>query len=222
MHSPTPLGLTAQQPNPGTRLAGSLPLQGDEVALEATEAPTFTLRFTEWRCGHHGQRPADIPCQSVEQAQLILQAIGHAMSEPGNAVAALFDHRASFDGIHICADHADAIEPDANLWGWRSNVYCLTAEQFAALQTPEMKAAQLDRSGEPLPIWDGKTYLDDFEYITLLSPEEVQALCKPVEWHEVGERSAICSAPPIIENGDWLASEIKDFADIRASKVGAS
>ena len=41
----------------------------DRTEPKSTDAAPFTLRFTEWRCGHHGTRPDDIPVHSIAQAQ---------------------------------------------------------------------------------------------------------------------------------------------------------
>ena len=47
----------------------------DTTKDKSADAAPFTLRFMEWRCGHHGTRPDDIPVHSIAQAQAIVKAL---------------------------------------------------------------------------------------------------------------------------------------------------
>lgn len=49
------------------------------------------LEFYEWECGHHQDTPDSIEVSSEEQAEAILCAISHAISQPGRAMAQLIN-----------------------------------------------------------------------------------------------------------------------------------
>ena len=61
------------------------PADGAWRSLQVPRSPPGPL------CGHHCQRPADIPVETPEQASLILCAISHAISQPGHARAVLMN-----------------------------------------------------------------------------------------------------------------------------------
>lgn len=171
-----------------------------------TPAAPYTLRFTEWHCGHHGTRPGDIPCHSIEQAQAIVRAIGYAISQPGHARAVLFDEL-SGTTIYITDDHADNIAPG---WPTRTVVYHATQEELAELLS--LQAAFDYCYGGTLKQWDGTAFLDDMEVVTSLSTEAIEAAIAPVEWHEDGERRAVCDAPPVLKPAAELLAELREAA----------
>ena len=106
----------------------------DRTEPKSTDAATFTLRFTAWECGHHGKRPDDIPVHSIEQAQAIVNAIGHAISQPGNARAALFNNWAG-TSIYLTDDYADPIQKDWRRWAPRTTIHYATQEEMATMDT---------------------------------------------------------------------------------------
>ena len=174
-----------------------------------TPAAPYTLRFTEWRCGHHGQRPADIPVHSVEQAQLILQAIGYAICQPGHARAVLFDAISAGSTAYITDDYAEPIQPPS--WP-RTTVYHGTEAEMAELRTDALKSAYDYAYGGTLQQWDGTAYLDEMEVVTTLTPEAIEAAIAPVEWHEEDQRRAVCDVPPIVKPAEELLAELREAA----------
>ncbi|MDQ0068988.1 hypothetical protein J2W34_000762 [Variovorax boronicumulans] len=167
-------------------------------------AAPYTLRFTEWRCGHHGQRPADIPVHSVEQAQLILQAIANAMSQPGHARAAIFNETAG-----ACAyatdDFAEAFPTQLTS---RTVIYHGSNEEIAELL--KLAAAFDYAYGGELEQWDGSTYLDGMEVITTLTTPEIEAAIAPVEWWDEGRRFHVCETPPVLKPAAELLTELRE------------
>jgi hypothetical protein len=102
----------------------------------------LTLRFTHWECGHHGTRPADIPVASVAQAHAILSAISHAISQPGNARAQLFDATKGVGDIYVTDDYvSDDFSPTSELRLDRPIMICGDAATVAAIQAPDLNAA---------------------------------------------------------------------------------
>lgn len=174
-----------------------------------TPAAPYTLRFTEWRCGHHGQRPADIPVHSVEQAQLILQAIGYAISQTGHARAVLFDAISAGSTAYITDDYAEPIQPPS--WP-RTTVYHGTEAEMAELRTDALKSAYDYAYGGTLQQWNGTDFLDDMQVVTTLDIKAIEAAIAPVEWHEDGERRAVCDAPPVIKPAAELLAELREAA----------
>jgi hypothetical protein len=175
-------------------------------------AAPLTLRFTEWRCGHHGQRPNDIPVHSVEQAQLILQAIANAISQPGHARAALFDDTKG-TSVYLTDDYTDTIRQG---WPSRTVVYHGSQAEIDEMQT--LGAAFDYAYGGTLTRWDGRTYLDDLEVITSLSVAEIETLIAPLDWTEEGQRSAVCEVPPVLKPAAELLAELREAAEELAAE----
>lgn len=174
-----------------------------------TPAAPYTLRFAEWRCGHHGQRPADIPVDGVEQARLILQAISCAISQPGHARAVLFDFISVGPTAYITDDYAEPIQfPSLP----RTTVYHGTEAEIAELRTDAMKSAYDYAYGGTLQQWDGTAYLDDMLVVTTLDIKAIEAAIAPVEWHEDGQRRAVCDAPPVLKPAAELLAELREAA----------
>ncbi len=169
-------------------------------------AAPFTLRFTEWRCGHHGQRPEDIPVHTVEQAQLVLQAIGNAITQPGHARAAIFDDGKGAS-VYLTDDYTEAIPGG---WSPRTVVYHGNEAEIAELLTlgPAFDYAY----GGVLEQWHGRTYLDGLEVVTTLSVPEIEAAIAPLNWWDDGQRSAVCEVPPILKPAAELLSELREAA----------
>lgn len=189
-------------------------------AEQASTAP-FTLTFTEWCCGHHGQRPTDIPVHSTEQATLILQAIAHAITQPGHARAVLFSED-RYTSIYLTDDYAEPITVDYS-WSYRTVIHHGTIEEIEALRGVKKQVLDECFAG-PLEVWDGKQSPDDyFEVLSTLSVQEIEEACKPVEWHEVGTRIQVCTElKPLIKPVALLLGELREYqAEYVDKGVGA-
>lgn len=188
----------------------------------STVAP-YTLRFMEWQCGHHGTRPNDIPVSSVEQAQAIVNALGYAISQPGNARAALFKDERGVS-IYMTDDYAEVIPTDEWSWAPRTTIYHATPEELAELLG--LQAAFDYCYGGELQQWDGTKYLDDMEVATTLSVEAIEAAIAPVSWYESDRRRAVCDVPPVIKPAAELLAELREaaqeLADETAEQGGAA
>lgn len=179
-------------------------------------AEPYTLRFMEWQCGHHGTRPDDIPVHSIAQAQAIVNALGYAISQPGNARAALFkDERGT--SIYLTDDHADTIQTDEWSWAPRTTIYHATPEELAELMG--LQAAFDYCYGGELKQWDGTAYLDDMEVVTTLDPAAIEAAVAPVSWYEADRRRAVCNVPPIIKPAAELLAELREAAQDLAAEA---
>lgn len=128
----------------------------------------LTLRFIEWQCGHHHQRPADIQCTSVVQAHAILTAISCAISQPGSARAILFDATHGYagisGGIYLTDDHVDPdFKPTTQLTDERPVLIYGDEATLAAIQAPSLQPAreQWYFAGDGVPDLDGLACWDD-------------------------------------------------------------
>jgi len=188
----------------------------------STAAP-YTLRFMEWQCGHHGTRPDDIPVSSVEQAQAIVNALGYAISQPGNARAALFKDERGVS-IYMTDDYAEVIPTDEWSWAPRTTIYRATPEELAELLG--LQAAFDYCYGGELQQWDGTKYLDDMVVVTTLSVEAIEAAIAPVSWYGSDQRRAVCDVPPVIKPAAELLAELREaaqeLADEAAEQGGAA
>lgn len=179
----------------------------------------ITIRFMQWECGHHGQRPADIPCQTIEQANLILQAISHAISQPGHARAAVFDDTHG-QNVYITDDYVEPVGPLNNAT-YLTTLYIGTAEEMAELESPALtEALEWELGGMP-PVWDGKDDLTHLEAVAVMTAERAEALTAPVEWHEEANRAANAySVPPIIKPLADLLLALRAEAAAQAVETG--
>lgn len=186
----------------------------DRTEPKSTNAAPFTLRFMEWQCGHHGTRPDDIPVHSIAQAQAIVNALGHAISQPGNARAVLFGglHATS---IYLTDDYADPIHKDEWQWPWRVVIYHATPEEMAELVS--LEAAAVEYYGSPMKQWDGVAYLDEMEVVTALAVEAIEAAVAPLDWYEADRRRVVCEVPPIIKPAAELLIELREIAQAMAA-----
>lgn len=176
----------------------------------------YTLHFTEWQCGHHCQRPDDIPVADPAQATLILQAISHAISQPGHARAVLLDtDSAQFAYItddHVSVGHGDErkFTSDGSGWTLRPVVVCCTPEQQAAIHSDELKDAR-ECWPELIEKWDGNGALWGAEFVTTtLTVAEVQAMAAPLEAYE--ERTTRFEVPPVFRSADEVLAELRSEA----------
>lgn len=147
----------------------------------------LTLHFTEWECGHHQQRPADIQVSSPEQAAQILTAISHSISQPGYAHAVLMDETRGTpiyltDDYFSIAQHAGNVMPENPLdcgCSERPTLFYGTEAEIAQLESePYAQAAEWVYGGT-LARWDGTAFFDDSVAMTTLSLAELQALVDP-------------------------------------------
>lgn len=188
------------------------------VPANAPAALPITIRFIEWRCGHHGQLPDDIPAASREQAQLILQAIGYAISQPGYARAAVFDDH-SGTTVYLTDDYAEEIKPG---WPSRTVLYHATPDQLAELRRPELARAWDDCYGGELREWDGAALLDDeMDWVTTQDVAAITQALTPVAWHEEGQRREVCQVPPVLKPAAELLAELHEVAEETAEYEAA-
>lgn len=163
---------------------------------------TLTLRFTEWSCGHHGQRPADIPVDTPQQASLILAAISHAISQPGHASAVLLTDTHAV-AAYVTDDHVstagggptfpDQLDGQGDL---RSTVIYGTEAEIALIASPAYRAAVEWVYGDTPKRWDGKSALDDYTVLSALSLEELEAIGRPSEYFE-SNKLDLFNVPPV-------------------------
>lgn len=172
-------------------------------AANTTMQP-LVLRFTEWRCGHHGQRPADIEVSSPEQALLIARAISHAISQPGHARAALMTADA-FEDLYITDDYVSAGHggetsaiKDPLYWAPRPIVIYGTEAEISELRSAELAAA-VDSvyGGEVIELDDAAPLYGGEIACSTLPLEELERLAAPLEWHE--SRRHPFAAPPVFK-----------------------
>ena len=191
----------------------------DTTKDKSADAAPFTLRFMEWRCGHHGTRPDDIPLHSIAQAQAIVKALGHAISQPGHARAVLFNGMCG-TSIYITDDYAEPIHKDEWQWPSRTIIHHATPEELAELAG--LKAAAVEYYGSPLKQWDGVAYLDEMEVVTALTAEAIEAAVAPVEWYEEDRRRVVCGLPPVIKPIAELLGELREIAQAMAEDAASS
>lgn len=141
---------------------------------------TWTLRFTEWECGHHQQRPADIPgITSPEQARLILQAIGNAISQPGSCRAVLFSETHGYRPIYVTDDYVDPEFPEKVTPLERPVVICGDADTVAQIMGDGLLEARDEIMNPDLyaaAVWDGAEEVCAYQTVlTTLTREQVEA-----------------------------------------------
>lgn len=174
----------------------------------------WTLRFTEWQCGHHGQRPEDIACSSPEQAKAILWAIACAISQPGHARACLFDDTRGFADIYITDDYCE-FKPDRTPSYRPAVVLCADDATAAAILAPELKDAREDISEPDLwqaKVWDGKELVEtNSAYLTTMTREAVEALAQ-VDDTSLEPRMPLFELPPVFHDGAGLAERLRTIA----------
>lgn len=190
-----------------------------------TAATPWTLRFTEWQCGHHGQRPEDIPCASPEQAKAILWAIACAISQPGHARAMLFDETRGHSGIYLTDDYiSDDFHPERPGSYRPEVVLCADQAMADAILAPELKAAR-DEGTQPDLIgvrqWDGKDLpearVDANEAVlTLLTRAQVEKFAE-VDDTSLDPHEPLFELPPIFYDGAEVLERLrKEAASIAA------
>lgn len=178
----------------------------------------WTLRFTEWQCGHHGQRPEDIPCSSPEQAKAILWAIACAISQPGHARAMLFNETRGFADIYLTDDYCE-FNP-ASTPSYRPEVVlCADAATAAAIMAPELAAAR-DELVEPdlsrVRMWDGKdlpeAQVDANESVVTLLPRADVEKRAEVDDSRLDPLPSLFELPPIFHDGAQVLERFRKEA----------
>lgn len=182
--------------------------------MSGAQPMPWTLRFTAWQCGHHGQRPDDIPVASPEQAKLILDAIGYAISQPGSARACLFSDVVGFADIYLTDDYC-SFNPDATPSARPAAVLCADDAMVAAILAPELKDARNDLMDPDLwdvTVWDGKRMVYRCETVlTTLTRDAVQELAN-VDDSYLDPRSPLFDLPPVLHDGAALLERLRTVA----------
>lgn len=185
-------------------------------AAGASAAPApYTLHFAVWRCGHHRERPADIPVQTPEQGVLIAKAIAAAINQPGSIEAWLLDD-ARGERIYISDDHISmgfgSIERSTNpaTWTHRPVVFHGDADTIAQLHAPALVEARGWLCFEELAAWDGKSLVAAFAAVTTtLSSADIEAATQPTDkWGR--DRPSPFELPPVLIPAVKLLRELQE------------
>lgn len=178
----------------------------------------LTLHFTEWECGHHQQRPADIQVSSMEQAAQILVAISHSISQPGHAHGVLMDE-AYATPIYLTDDYfsvghaASGVMPKSPFFGCgseRPTLFYGTEAEIAQLESEAYARAAEWVYGGALARWDGKSFFDDSVAMTTLSLAELEALADP---DRLPKTRDLFDLPPIFRPASDALQELQAEID---------
>ncbi len=199
------------------------PAHADMPAFRSAPLPPLTLRFTEWQCGHHCERPADIPVASAEQALAIAHAISHAISQPGHARAVVMsDDRA--ETIYITDDYvalgggcAHAEKPrDYYEWPERPVVIVGAEAELDAILSDELResrevlfVAEVTRF-KPLDMLYGYDVA-----VSYLTQTELEAMAEPKDAYE--ERHVPFEMPPVFRNAAEVLEALRQEAAEQAA-----
>lgn len=179
-------------------------------------AAPFTLRFVEWQCGHHCQRPADIDVTSPEQAIQIAWAIAHAISQPGNARAVLMNEDRA-ETVYITDDYvavghssSDQVR-DYYQWAERPVVIVGSEADIEAIHSDELKEARESVLVGDLIRFDPRAVLYGDEIATSTqSQAELEALALPKEAYE--ERHQPFELPPVFREAAEVLTALRQEA----------
>lgn len=190
----------------------------------------LTLRFTDWRCGHHATRPDDIPVSSPEQASAILWAMSHCISQPGHFRAWLMNDVHAV-GAYVTDDYFALANAEKGEFPDMETLVCGnerpvliygTAEQIAEINSPAHAEAVSELwFFDSLPAWDGKSYLDEPMATTTLTLVELQELAHPTEWYE-SSRGEYFSLPPVFKSAEAALEEVRALSAEIAACVQTS
>ena len=205
--------------------ASTAPSATETQAVTVKTEAGLVLRFTQWRCGHHSQRPDDIAVSSPAQASQILRAISYAISQPGYANAVLMDETygvtAYITDDHVNAGHTatDAFPP-LDQWHQRRPIMVYgSPEEIAEIQSPGLaEACEVDYGG-PIPLWNGTTFVDDSITLSTLPLDEIKAKAAPIDWHDEGQ-AELFPVPPVYRPAGQLLSELRALAEDLAKPEG--
>lgn len=191
--------------------------------MSPTDSTTaWTLRFTEWRCGHHGQRPDDIACASPEQAKAILWAIACAISQPGHARAVVFSDAQGFPDIYITDDHCEfnpkrtaALRPEV--------VLCSDARTAAAILSADLKDAREDLNAPDLSnaqMWEGEQQVHPYDVVlTTMSRARVERMAA-VDDSALDPVPPKFVLPPVFHIGAEVLHRVRErAAELRAAEA---
>lgn len=190
------------------------------ASINAPAGSGYTLRFNKWRCGHHGQRPRDIPVSTPEQAMLILQAISHAISQPGEAHAVVFDATHGIEIFltddYVAMGHGEArTVPERHRWSARPTVILCSEAEIEQINDPDLKDA-VENLFWGLDRWDGKDpYLCSDTVTTTLTQAEVEAVAAPSD--DWDDRSLPLPVPPLFRTGAEVLAELREEAESEAT-----
>lgn len=191
-------------------------------------ATPWTLRFTEWQCGHHGERPDDIPVASPQQAKLILTAISHAISQPGHARAMLFGETRGWADIYVTDDYCE-FNPNSNPSYRPEVILCADEATAAAILGPELKAARetvVDPDPYRARMWAGEDTVETNDcVVTLLTHAQVEERVQIADWRADADTNKPRSfeLPPIYFDGaqvlEKLRAEAASIAEWEAERA---
>lgn len=185
-------------------------------ALEVTVP--YTLHFTEWECGHHQQRPADIQVSSMEQAAQILVAISHSISQPGHAHGVLMDETHATP-IYLTDDYFSvghgaagvmSKSPFSSHGSERPTLFYGTEAEITQLESEAHAHAAEWVYGGALARWDGKSFFDDSVAMTTLSLAELEALVDP---DRLPKTRGLFDLPPIFRPASAALQELQAEID---------
>lgn len=176
---------------------------------------SLTLRFTEWSCGHHCQRPDDIPVDNPRQASLILAAISHAINQPGHARAVLMSETHAVTA-YVADDYVAAAggnpilqEPWKGQGELRSTVIYGTGAEIALIGSQAYRDA-VDLVYGDLTPWDGKSFLEGSVALSTLSLAELEAISTPLEYFE-SNKVNLFEIPPVFLPASEALSELRAY-----------
>lgn len=193
------------------------------LAWRPAPLPPLTLRFTEWQCGHHCERPADIPVSSAEQAVAIACAISHAISQPGHARAVVMsDDRA--ETIYITDDYvalgggcAPATKPtDYYEWPERPVVIVGAEADLDAILSDELREAREALFDAEVTRFKPLDMLYGYDVaVSYLTQTELEAMAAPKDAYE--ERHVPFELPPVFRNAAEVLETLRQEAADQAA-----
>lgn len=195
-----------------------IPLTPSEVS--APPPAPYTLHFVEWQCGHHQQRPADIPVQTPAQGLLIAQAVAAAISQPGHARAVLMDESHGVS-IYITDDYVDdarAFEDQRN-WSLRPCVVHGTEDEVSRVLLPEFAEARDWVFGGDIKRWNGDVIVYTMEDVLSTSTPE-QIMANYVQGIDLYEQRQLFELPPRFRTAADVLAEFAEIAEDGADTGG--
>lgn len=177
-------------------------------------ATPWTLRFTDWSCGHHGQRPEDIPCSSPQQAKAILWAIACAISQPGHARAMLFTDTRGFSDLYVTDDYCE-FNPESTPAYRPEVVLCADEATLAAILAPDLKQAREELAEADLTgarAWDGREHVDAYNVVVTTMPRADVEKLADIDDSRLDPSPLKFELPPIFHDGAEILRLLREQA----------
>ncbi|MGQ2992750.1 hypothetical protein [Variovorax sp.] len=193
------------------------------AAWQARRLPPLFLHFTEWQCGHHCERPADIPVASAEQALAIASAISHAISQPGHANAVVMSADRA-ETIYITDDHvemgyqygANAKPRDYYEWPERPVVIVGAEPDLDAILSDELHEAREALFGAVITRFNPLDTLYGYDVaVSYLPQAELEEKAAPKDAYE--ERHVPFDLPPVFRNAAEVLEALRQEAADQAA-----